>query len=78
MLAIAWTLNQVIAPQSLLLGVYTLPAVVAAYFFGQSWSLLTACASILLAGLVCLLAPENANQLPLAGPGGSPWLHHLS
>jgi len=79
MLAIAWTLNHVIAPQSLLLGVYTLPTVVVAYFFGRSWSLLTACASILLAGLLCLLAPENANPFHLAGIGGdSPWFHLLA
>ncbi|MDR2549681.1 MAG: HD domain-containing protein [Desulfobulbus sp.] len=62
MLGIAWTLNYVVAPPSSLLSVFTLPAVVAAYFFGRNWALFAACAGIFLIGL--------GNDCP--------WLHLLS
>lgn len=79
MLAIAWMLNYTIASQYLLLGLYTLPAVLSAYYFGRRQSVLTAFASILLVGLVSHLNPGRFDRFNLAGLGGdSHWYHIIS
>ena len=79
MLVIAWLLNYTIASRYLLLGFYTLPAVMSAYLFGRRQAVLTAFASILLVSLVSHLNPERFNQLNPAGLGGdNHWYHIIS
>ena len=79
MLAIAWLLNYTIASQYLLLGFYTLPAVMSAYLFGRRQAVLTSFASILLVSLVSHMNPERFEQLNLAGLGGNNhWYHIIS
>jgi len=79
MLGIAWLLNDTIASQYLLLGLYTLPAVVSAYLFGRRQAVLTAFASILLVGLVSHFNPGRFDQANLAGIGGNnQWYHIVS
>jgi hypothetical protein len=79
MLAIAWMLNTTIASQYLLLGFYTLPSVLSAYYFGRRQAVFTAFASILLVGLVSHFNPGRFEQFNLAGLGGdSQWYHILS
>ena len=79
MLAIAWLLNTTIASQYLLLGFYTLPSVLSAYYFGRRQAVFTAFASILLVGLVSYFNPGRFEQFNLAGLGGdSQWYHILS
>ncbi|MBM9537314.1 HD-GYP domain-containing protein [Desulfobulbus alkaliphilus] len=79
MLAIAWLLNYTIASRYLLLGFYTLPAVMSAYLFGRRQAVLTAFASILLVSLVSHINPERFDQLNLAGLGGdNQWYHIIS
>jgi HD-GYP domain-containing protein (c-di-GMP phosphodiesterase class II) len=79
MLGIAWLLNTSIASQYLLLGLYTLPAVFSAYFFGRRQSVYTALASILLVILTCHFNPERFDQFNPTGLGGeNPWYHVLS
>lgn len=79
MLAIAWMLNFTLASQYLLLGFYTLPAVVSAYLFGRRQAVLTAFASILLVGLVSFFNPHRFDVVQLAGIGGNnQWYHILS
>ncbi len=52
MVAIAALVNYAVASQYLLLGLYTLPTVMSAYFFGRRHAVLTAFASILLVVIV--------------------------
>ena len=79
MLGIAWMLNYTIASQYLLLGLYTLPAVLSAYYFGRRQSVLTAFASILLVALVGFLNPGRFDRFNLAGLGGdNQWYHIVS
>lgn len=79
MLGIAWMLNYTLASQYLLLGFYTLPAVVSAYLFGRRQAVLTAFASILLVGVVSYFNPGRFDSGPLAGIGGNnQWYHILS
>ncbi len=79
MLGIAWMLNYTIASQYLLLGFYTLPAVLSAYLFGRRQAVLTAFASILLVGLVSHFNPGRFAQFNLAGVGGdNQWYHIVS
>lgn len=79
MLAIAWMLNTTIASQYLLLGFYTLPSVLSAYYFGRRQAVFTAFASILMVGLVSYFNPGRFEQFNLAGLGGnSQWYHILS
>jgi hypothetical protein len=79
MLAIAWMINSTLASQYLLLGCYTLPAVVSAYLFGRRQAVLTAFASILLVSLVSVYNPGRFDQSTLAGiGGGNQWYHIIS
>lgn len=79
MLAIAWMLNTTLASRYLLLGFYTLPAVVSAYLFGRRQAVLTAFASILLVGLVSYFNPHRFDAVQLAGIGGdNQWYHIIS
>jgi putative nucleotidyltransferase with HDIG domain len=79
MLAIAWLLNFTIASRYLLLGFYTLPAVMSAYLFGRRQAVLTAFASILLVSLVSHFNPNHFEQFNLAGLGGdNQWYHIIS
>ncbi|MDD2462753.1 MAG: HD domain-containing protein [Desulfobulbus sp.] len=79
MLGIAWMLNYSIASQYLLLGLYTLPAVVSAYIFGRRQAVLTAFASILLVGLVNYCNPGRFDSVQFAGVGGNnQWYHIVS
>jgi len=59
MLAGALLVNLIIASRYPILGLYTLPTVVSAYFFGRRWALYTAFAGILIVGLFSLVAPES-------------------
>ena len=56
LLLLALTLNYLITAQHLVLGLYTLPVLLSAYFYGRRHAVLTAFASIL---LVCILALYN-------------------
>ncbi|WP_028317828.1 HD-GYP domain-containing protein [Desulfobulbus elongatus] len=78
MLAIAWMLNHTIASQYLLLGFYTLPAVVSAYSFGRRQAVFTAFASILLVGLVCHFNPDRFDRFNPAGLGGDSHWYHIA
>jgi HD-GYP domain-containing protein (c-di-GMP phosphodiesterase class II) len=79
MLAIAWMFNYTVASQYLLLGFYTLPAVLSAYLFGRRQAVLTAFASILLVGLVSYYNPGRFEQFNQAGVGGlNQWYHIIS
>ncbi|MGD9947465.1 MAG: HD domain-containing protein [Desulfobulbus sp.] len=79
MLGIAWMLNYSLASQYLLLGLYTLPAVVSAYLFGRRQAVLTAFASILLVGLVNYFNPGRFDSVQFAGIGGdNQWYHIIS
>ena len=79
MLGVAWMFNYTVASQYLLLGFYTLPAVLSAYLFGRRQAVLTAFASILLVGLVSYYNPGRFEQFNLAGVGGvNQWYHIIS
>ncbi|NLX18078.1 MAG: HD domain-containing protein [Desulfobulbus sp.] len=79
MLAIAWLLNTSIASQYLLLGLYTLPAIFSAYFFGRRQAVFTALASILLVILAFHFNPDRFEPFNPAGLGGdNQWYHVLS
>jgi len=79
MLGIAWMLNVTLASQYLLLGLYTLPAVLSAYSFGRRQAVFTALASILLVGLVSHFNPGRFERFDLAGLGGdNQWYHIVS
>jgi len=69
MVAIAALINYAVASQYLLLGLYTLPTVMSAYFFGRRHAVLTALASILIVVLVVhfnaqLFTDKMVRQLP--------------
>lgn len=79
MLIIAWLLNYSLASQYLLLGFYTLPTVMAAFFFGKRHAVLTAFASILLVMIICYLNPERFHDSSHVGIGGvDQWYHVIS
>ena len=77
MLGIAWLLNYTVASQYLLLGFYSLPPVIAAYFFGRRHAVLTAFASILLVSLIYVINPSRFAGSDLAGLGGVDQWYHL-
>ena len=79
MLSVAWMLNYSVASQYLLLGFYTLPAVVSAYLFGRRQSVLTAFAAILMVGVVNYFNPGRFASVQFAGIGGeNQWYHIVS
>ncbi len=77
MVTIAWMLNYTLASQYLLLGFYTLPAVMAAYCFGRRQAVFTAFASILLVVIVLLINPDRFDASGHVGLGGSKQWYHL-
>ncbi len=77
MVAIAWMLNFTLASQYLLLGFYTLPPIMAAYYFGRRQAVLTAFASILLVVIVLLVNQDRFDAFGLAGMGGGNQWYHL-
>ena len=77
MLGVAWLLNYTVASQYLLLGFYSLPPVIAAYFFGKRHAVMTAFASILLVTLIYLINPSRFAGPDLAGLGGVDQWYHL-
>ncbi|MBM9613499.1 HD domain-containing protein [Desulfobulbus rhabdoformis] len=79
MLTVAWMLNYSVASQYLLLGFYTLPAVVSAYLFGRRQAVLTAFAAILMVGFVNYFNPDRFASAQVAGIGGdNQWYHIVS
>ena len=76
-MASAWAINYTLASQYLLLSLHTLPTILAGYFFGRKQAVLTALASILLAGMASVLLSERFEPLNMAGPGGSSLWYHL-
>lgn len=79
MLAIAWMLNYTLASRYLLLGFYSLPAVLSAYYFGRRQAVFTAFAGILLVSIVSLLSPGRFDLANPAGLGGeNQWYHIVS
>ncbi|MGO8818788.1 MAG: HD-GYP domain-containing protein [Terriglobia bacterium] len=70
MVVIAAILNFLVAPHRILLGLYTLPTIFSAYFFGRRHAALTAVASVLVVVLVVHFKPSlfaQANATPLPG-----------
>jgi HD-GYP domain-containing protein (c-di-GMP phosphodiesterase class II) len=68
-----------VASQYLLLGLYTLPTILAAFFYGRRQAMFTAVASIVLVLGISAANPEYFERIDLAGPGGaSQWYHILS
>ncbi len=79
MLVAAGLLNFTVASQYLLLGLFTVPTILSAFFFGRNQAVMTAFASILLVTIVCLNAPERFTGENGAGLGGSnQWYHVVS
>jgi HD-GYP domain len=70
MLAGACLVNLAVTSPFALLGLYTLPTVVAAYFFGQRWAMGTAVASIIVVLLASLFTFEPW--------GASFWIHMIT
>jgi HD domain len=58
MLLLVGIMNYLITAQRMLLGLYTLPTVFSAYFYGKRHATLTAFASILLVGIMMYLSPQ--------------------
>jgi putative nucleotidyltransferase with HDIG domain len=58
MLLLIGIMNYLITAQRMLLGLYTLPTVFSAYFYGRRHATLTAFASILLVGITMYLSPQ--------------------
>ena len=78
-LGITWAFNYTVASHSLLLGLYSLPTILTAYFFGRRQAMFTAVASIVLVLGISAANPEHFERIDLAGPGGaSQWRHILS
>ncbi|MFZ0963098.1 MAG: HD-GYP domain-containing protein [Terriglobia bacterium] len=70
MVVIAAILNFLVAPHRILLGLYTLPTLFSAYFYGRRHATLTAVASSLVVVLVVHFNPSlfaQANKTPLPG-----------
>jgi len=78
MVVIAALINYAVASQYLLLGLYTLPTIMSAYFFGRRHAVLTALASIMLVVLVVHLNPDLFTEKMYAQMGVSRWYHILS
>jgi HD-GYP domain-containing protein (c-di-GMP phosphodiesterase class II) len=79
LLGSTWALNYTVASQYLLLGLYTLPTILTAYFYGRRQAIFAAVASIVLVLGISAANPEHFERIDLAGPGGaSQWRHILS
>jgi putative nucleotidyltransferase with HDIG domain len=74
MFAIAAVMNFVVDAQKMVLGFYTFPTLLSAYFFGRRHAVLTACGSIFLVGIVMYYNPHlMGRQLPTALPVEEKW-----
>ena len=74
MFAIAAVLNFVVDAQKMVLGFYTFPTLLSAYFFGRRHAVLTAFGSIFLVGMVMYYNPHlMGQQLPTALPVEEKW-----
>ena len=79
MVAIAALINFAVASQYLLLGLYSLPTVMAAFFFGRRQAVMTAFASLLTVCLVAYFSPALFKDNLAASLGaGSRWYHIVS
>ncbi len=73
LLVIALIMNYLITAQRMLLGLYTLPAVFSAYFYGRRHATLTAFASVFLVGLLTHYNPALFGKLPAVQIVEGPW-----
>jgi putative nucleotidyltransferase with HDIG domain len=64
LLLIAAVMNYLITGHHMLLGLYTLPALFSAYFYGRRHATLTACASIFLVGVLAYFNEDIFSALP--------------
>jgi putative nucleotidyltransferase with HDIG domain len=71
--ALAGMLNSVVASQRVVLGLYTLPAVMSAYLYGKRHATLTALASVLLVVLLSWFNPAILGAQPFALAQGA-WI----
>ncbi len=79
MLASVWAFNYTVASHALLLGLYTLPTILSAYFLGRRQALFTALLSILLVVVLSSLGNGRLEPLSLADAGSSSaWPHTLA
>ncbi len=77
-LVVAGALNFIVAAPSLLLSLYTLPTILAAFFFGRPQALGTALASMALVIAIGMTHGERFARISLAGPSEiNPWVHIL-
>ncbi|MEE9403059.1 MAG: HD domain-containing phosphohydrolase [Desulfobacteria bacterium] len=73
LLVIALIMNYLITAQRMLLGLYTLPAVFSAYFYGRRHATLTAFASVFLVGLLTHYNPALFGKLRAVQIVKGPW-----
>ena len=79
MVAIAALVNFAVASQYLLLGLYTLPTVMSAYYFGRRQAVMTALASLITVGIVAHFSPGLFQENIVESLGSnSKWYHIVS
>lgn len=78
MLGIVCLMNYLLTANHMLLGLYTLPTIMSAYFYGRRHATLTAIASILLVGLVAYFNPRILNGASSSMPLYGKWFEFAS
>jgi putative nucleotidyltransferase with HDIG domain len=78
MLGIVGLMNYLLVANQMLLGLYTLPTILSAYFYGRRHATLTAIASILLVGLVAFFNPRILNDTSSSMPTYGKWFEFAS
>ncbi len=79
MVAIAGLINFAVASHYLLLGLYTLPTIMAAFFFGRRQAVMTAFASVLLVIIVSHFSPQIFEEKDIGALGqAGQWYHIMS
>ncbi len=73
MFMIIGLMNYLVTSQRMLLGLYTLPTLLSAYFYGRRHATLTALASIILVGIVSYLNPSLLTADAYTGLLGGRW-----
>jgi putative nucleotidyltransferase with HDIG domain len=73
MFVIVGLMNYMVAGQRMMLGLYTLPTLYSAYFYGRRHATLTALASLFLVGIVVYLNPSLLNNNILSSSANSKW-----
>jgi hypothetical protein len=73
MFVIVGLMNYLVASHRMLLGLYTLPTLFSAYFYGRRHATLTAFASLLLVGLGTYYNPAFLNSAAKLKPSGDQW-----